>query len=119
MCTCSICLNIVRTTRQNTPLRCGHVFHASCLDEWKSKGKNTCPMCRKVFDVSHYRVLVRIEDNFNDTAHSRELSPSSIFRLMDTLDLTFDMENSLDVERLLVDLGLSLSDFDPPVFHTE
>ena len=53
MHTCTICLNDVRATRANHPLRCGHVFHYDCLEEWKNQGKNTCPVCRKsCFDTT-------------------------------------------------------------------
>ena len=53
MHTCTICLNDVRATEANHPLRCGHVFHYDCLEEWKNQGKNTCPVCRKsCFDTT-------------------------------------------------------------------
>ena len=52
MHTCCICLNDVRATRANHPLRCGHVFHSHCLEEWKKQGKNTCPVCRKIFNTT-------------------------------------------------------------------
>jgi len=37
MHTCTICLNDVRATEANHPLRCGHVFHYDCLEEWKNQ----------------------------------------------------------------------------------
>ncbi|WWC64556.1 uncharacterized protein I303_107167 [Kwoniella dejecticola CBS 10117] len=33
-------------------LKCGHVYHAKCIDEWLIKGSATCPFCqRSVRDV--------------------------------------------------------------------
>ena len=89
MSTCSICLSDVRPTRNNPPIRCGHVFHSDCLQHWKDQGKNTCPTCRKVFDV------------------------------MDIFDISFDVEDVLDLDALLLDIGSSLSDIDPLVLNTE
>ena len=34
--TCSICLNEVKPTRNNA-IRCGHIFHKSCIERWKSQ----------------------------------------------------------------------------------
>ncbi|WWC72039.1 uncharacterized protein I206_105998 [Kwoniella pini CBS 10737] len=28
-------------------LRCGHVYHAKCIDEWLTKGSATCPFCNR------------------------------------------------------------------------
>lgn len=27
-------------------LTCGHSFHAACIDEWRRRGRNDCPICR-------------------------------------------------------------------------
>ena len=36
-----------------TILPCGHEFHTSpCLFDWVRTGRNTCPLCRAVFDAS-------------------------------------------------------------------
>ena len=31
----------------------------------------------------------------------------------------FEVENVADIESILADLGMSLTDFDPSIFHTE
>jgi len=119
MSQCAICLNEVRSTRTNTPLRCGHVFHSHCLEEWKNKGKNTCPVCRKVFDVSQFKVTVTVQNN--DTAESNTvlLEDEAVFNVMDIFNISFDVENTLDLESLLSDLGMSLSDLDSLILDAE
>ena len=119
MSTCSICLNEVRSTRTNPPIRCGHMFHSHCLQEWKDKGKNTCPVCRKIFDGSQFKIVVTIQNNYTAASNSVSLNEESIFNVMDLFDITFDVEEALDLDSLLSDLGVSLSDFDPSVLDTE
>ena len=119
MSTCSICLNEVRETRSNPPLRCGHVFHSHCLQEWKYRGKNTCPTCRKVFDASQFKIIVTIQNNYTAEANSVSLNEESIFDVLDLFDITFDVENTPDLDSILADLGVSLTDFDPTVLDAE
>ena len=119
MSICAICLNEVRSTRNNTPTRCGHIFHSHCLQEWKNKGKNTCPTCRKVLDGSQFKVTVTIQNNYTAAANSVYLNDESVLSVMDMFDITFDVEETLDLDSLLSDLGVSLSDFDPSVLHAE
>ena len=119
MSPCAICLNEVRSTRKNSPIRCGHMFHTHCLEEWKSKGKNTCPLCRKVFDVSQFKVTVTVQNNYTAQSNTVSLESNAIFNIMDMFDMTFDVENTLDLDSLLADLGVSLSDFDSLVLDAE
>lgn len=119
MSSCSICLNEVRSTRKNPPIRCGHVFHSCCIQEWKDKGKNTCPICRKVFDASQFKVSVVIQNNYTAVSNSVSLNDGSIFNVLDLFDISFDVDNSLDLDSLLSDLGVSLTDFDSSILNTE
>lgn len=41
--TCSICLNKLNNTCRK--LKCNHIFHVECIDNWLSDNV-TCPMCR-------------------------------------------------------------------------
>ena len=119
MSPCAICLNDVRSTRNNSPIRCGHMFHSHCLEEWKSKGKNTCPLCRKVFDVSQFKVIVTVQNNYTATSNTVSLESEAIFNIMDIFDMSFDVENTVDLESLFADLGVSLSDLDSLVLDAE
>ena len=119
MSQCAICLNEVRSTRTNTPLRCGHVFHSHCLEEWKKKGKNTCPVCRKVFDVSQFKVTVTVQNNYTAESNTVSLEDEAVFNVMDIFNISFDVENTLDLESLLSDLGMSLSDLDSLILDAE
>ena len=119
MTTCSICLGEVRETRQNIPIRCGHLFHSHCLQVWKDTGKNTCPTCRKVFDTNKFKVTVTVQNNHTDVSNTVSLNEESIFNVIDLFDITFDVNDSLDLDSLFSDLGVSLSDFNPSIFDTE
>lgn len=120
MSQCSICFNEVKQTRNNTLVRCGHVFHSECLSKWKEKGHNTCPLCRKVFDVSNFKIVVTVYNNYESTSNALSLtSEREIFNVLDTFELSFDVDNVPDLDEILSDLGMSLSNFDPAVLHTE
>jgi hypothetical protein len=120
MSTCSICLNEVKPTRNNPPTRCGHMFHSHCLQEWKNKGKNTCPVCRKVFDASQFKVVVTVQNNHTVRSNSVSLNENVTMDVIDLFDLSFDgIENLIDLDSILSDLGVSLSDFDSGIFDAE
>ena len=116
--TCSIWLNDVKPTRQNA-IRCGHIFHRQCIENWKSQGKHTCPVCRKVFDVSQFRVVVQIENRFTARSNAVTIGEQEIFNVIDLVDINFDAEDEGDLESLLADFGMSLADFDASVFDAE
>jgi hypothetical protein len=119
MTTCSICLNEVRSTRKNPPIRCGHIFHSCCIQEWRNKGKNTCPVCRKVFDASHFKVTVSIHNNYTAVGDTVSLNEDSIFNVLDLFDITFDVDNIPGLDSVLSDLGVSLADLDTTILNTE
>ena len=119
MSQCAICLNEVMSTRTNPPLRCGHVFHSHCLEEWKNKGKNTCPVCRRMFDVSKFKVTVTVQNNYTAESNTVSLENEAVFNIMDTFNMSFDVEDTLDLESLFSDLGMSLSDLDSLLLDAE
>jgi hypothetical protein len=119
MSTCSICLNEVRSTRTNPPIRCGHIFHTHCLEKWKSQGKNTCPTCRRVFDVSQFKVAVTIHNNYTQMSNVVSLNEESILDVLDLFDISFEAENTIDLNSILSDLGVTLADFDSAILDAE
>jgi hypothetical protein len=52
----------------------------------------------------------------HDTSYTQELSEELVF---DTLDIVFDTETVTDLESLLSDFGMSVSNLDPLVLNTE
>jgi len=116
MTQCAICLNEVRQTRSNIPIRCGHLFHSHCLQNWKNKGKQTCPICRKIFDGGNFRVQITVHNLLEATSNTVSVSDEFIF---DSLDIIFDIQEQSDLSSLLSDFGMSVSDFDTSVSNTE
>jgi hypothetical protein len=50
---CMICMEDIKKDEKPSDLKCKHVFHETCVDEWINafKGKTTpatCPICRAV-----------------------------------------------------------------------
>ena len=119
MSTCSICLSEVRCTRKNPPARCGHMFHSHCLQEWKEQGKNSCPICRKIIDGTQFKITVTVQNNYTGTANSVSLNEDSIFNVLDLFDINFDVDEVPDLDSILADLGVSLSDFDSSILDAE
>jgi|TARA_Y100000741_G_scaffold355080_1_gene330075 hypothetical protein len=76
-------------------------------------------VCRKVFDVTQYKVVVTIQNNVTAASNSVTLNEESIFSVLDLFDINFDIEELPDLESILADLGMSLSDFDASVLDTE
>lgn len=76
-------------------------------------------MCRKVFDVSRFKVTLTVENNDNETSNIISMDEDMIFNVMDIFNITFEVEDILDLESLLTDVGSSLSDLDPLVLNTE
>ncbi|OAL01503.1 hypothetical protein IQ06DRAFT_293579 [Phaeosphaeriaceae sp. SRC1lsM3a] len=44
---CAICLDVFDEDAQVRDLRCGHVFHTHCLDEWFARFNEYCPLCHR------------------------------------------------------------------------
>ena len=43
---CTICTELLDSSRDVSALKCGHLFHADCLAPWLSQSL-TCPQCRQ------------------------------------------------------------------------
>ena len=70
---CSICLE--NTTRDDTQLICGHVFHDRCLNEWLDE-HTTCPVCRAILPIletksSHTTVDLELPDSTEASIRAR------------------------------------------------
>tara|TARA_B100001175_G_C19511524_1_gene644253 strand:+ start:4068 stop:4289 length:222 start_codon:yes stop_codon:yes gene_type:complete len=73
-------------------------------------------VCRKIFDGENFKVQVTVHNTLNETSNTVEVGDQYLF---DVLDVFFDVENLVDMESLLRDFGVSMSDLDPSVLNTE
>ena len=72
-----------------------------------------------MFDASQFKIVVTIQNNYTAASNSVSLNEDSIFDVLDLFDITFDVENQPDLDSILADLGVSLTDFDPTVLDAE
>jgi hypothetical protein len=49
---CCICISEIQLKQKLIFIKCGHMYHDTCLIEWHKKNKN-CPMCR--YDLKMYK----------------------------------------------------------------
>jgi hypothetical protein len=64
-------------------------------------------------------VTITVQNNYTASSNTVSLETDAIFNIMDIFDMSFDVENTVDLESLFNDLGMSLSDLDPLVLDTE
>ncbi|CDY27877.1 BnaA07g04670D [Brassica napus] len=43
---CSVCLSNFEEDSEINKLKCGHLFHKTCLEKWIDYWNITCPLCR-------------------------------------------------------------------------
>jgi hypothetical protein len=48
---CAICIVSIEKDDEVYPLKCKHVYHKDCLDEW-CRHKEDCPVCRETIPVA-------------------------------------------------------------------
>jgi len=72
-----------------------------------------------VFDVSQFKVTVTVQNNYTAQSNTVSLESGAIFNIMDIFDMSFDVDNTVDLESLLSDLGMSLSDLDALILDAE
>ena len=44
---CSICLETFINEEPLVQLKCKHIYHTHCIDDWLGR-KETCPLCRRI-----------------------------------------------------------------------
>ena len=72
---CPLCNEVLRNSRQiSVPLKCGHLIHQECLNNYITLGNYQCPICRKsIYDMSshweqidNYVNMCTMPDEFKD-----------------------------------------------------
>ncbi|EOA31606.1 hypothetical protein CARUB_v10014802mg [Capsella rubella] len=61
---CSVCLSKFEGDSEINKLKCGHLFHKTCLEKWIDYWNITCPLCRTPLVV---------------VAEDHQLSPSTVW----------------------------------------
>lgn len=118
---CPVCLEVGKGSFKK--LQCGHDFHESCIETWKSRGNRTCPVCRAEFMKPEYRVnlsITRISDG--QTVSERTVMEEAIvnalsdvfnldFQTLSTpnivTDIGFEVENERILREIFNDIGLT------------
>lgn len=127
---CSVCLSRM-TNDTKRRLRCGHEFHTACIDRVKESGSNQCPLCRRLFDVSQFKVSIKIINTHTSRETSADLPSDTLHNIIDGLnfdfldftshltEFDFSMDTLTDLQSLLHDIGVSNTHIDPTVFDAE
>ena len=73
---CTICLENINIEYGNIKkLKCKHIYHINCINEWFKNKKNTCPNCR----LTQYTIEtispndldnIQINENYNMCTYS-------------------------------------------------
>ena len=87
---CSICLET--TTRDDTQLICGHIFHDRCLHEWLDE-HTTCPVCRAILPIletksEHNTIDMELPDSTEPSNRARAVL-HKLFALKTMVFFTF------------------------------
>jgi len=77
-------------------------------------------VCRKVFDVSQFKVTLTVTNNFlARSSNAVELNDDQVINVLDIFDIQFDAEEDTDLDSILRDFGMSLADLDAAILDTE
>ena len=120
---CPICMDSM-TPRTSRTINCNHIFHKKCLEKWKNQNKLTCPVCRRYFDCSRFKVTISIVDREQMSILNSNLDSNVVNTIIpgiessniqfDTIstDMIFDVDDMMELEDLLAELGTSFTDID-------
>ena len=129
---CSICLNSVRKTRSTSELPCGHLYHKACIEKWEDRGNETCPLCRQNMSKNNFKVTLTIENLRKSRNAVISLSFSDVQEIIErmgitqdeldnisTTDIVFDVEDLENLQSIISDFGVRLTDIDSSILNTE
>lgn len=102
--TCAICLSGMKKTRKTKVLPCGHYFHNRCLEQWK---KGTCPMCRKEYLRSRYKISLTVEDRHSSNVQEVDIDYLRVDGFFRHLEI--DLDTTEDIASMLRDFGADIN----------
>ncbi|KAF3001489.1 hypothetical protein E8E13_008776 [Curvularia kusanoi] len=75
--TCAICLDTLEDDDDVRGLKCGHAFHASCVDPWLTSRRACCPLCKADYYVPKPRPEGEAADQTGSGRRPGMRSPTS------------------------------------------
>ena len=85
----------------------------------KSKIENNSNYQGFYWNPSQFKIDVTIHNNYTQVSNVVSLNQDSILDVLDLFDISFEAENTLDLNSILSDLGITLADFDAAILDTE
>jgi len=71
-----------------------------------------------VWDCSKYTIKFEIVNNYTAVSNTQVLNRHQVMNVFDVFELTMNMEDEIDLERLFEDVGIDMGDLDD-VFQPE
>ncbi|XP_012161819.1 myosin-11 [Ceratitis capitata] len=113
--TCIICSEVYKNSDTLYSTSCGHIFHYSCMQQWRSR-TSTCPQCREMNPDVH-RIYLDFDETENEVKLNEmkaefeltEKSRSEIQMHLDETERNFlNLQNMLsEAEEKILDLQTS------------
>ena len=84
MLVCPICFNLYKPSEDIVILKCGHLYHKTCVEQWfsnKPRNQKECPHCRKKVTGKFGQVFGQFD---SDAQFPSSPSPSSMTAISST-----------------------------------
>ena len=101
-----MCNEVLRNSRQlSVPLKCGHLIHQECLNNYITSGNYQCPICRKSIKSFIYNnektKIIYISENINNENIDNQIN--EINNIFNTIgDIIFLRKLNLKLKYILI-----------------